>query len=263
MHDFLKEIWLSDKAGEAGVCLIPCIRVTLEDGNIWEDIVYGCQHLNQKQLDSLNEGRARKFTRGHFFTTFTSEPLKFIPFLTKTFLENGGKFVKRRIQNLNEFSHSSEFDIIVNCTGLGSKTIVGDTKMHAIRGQVARVKANWLYCAFIDEADDGNYIIPNTESVVLGGTHQIDDFNTSIYPEDSEFIFKGCKELLPGLKHVPTLFQWAGLRPGRNDVRLEPEILSNGKIIIHNYGHGGCGVTVAWGCAEDVVKIVQTQFSKL
>lgn len=68
---------------------------------------------------------------------------------------------------------------------------------------------------------------------------------------------------MPGLKNVPTLFQWVGLRPGRPQVRLEPEVLPNGKVIIHNYGHGGCGVTVAWGCAEDVVELVKTQFSKL
>lgn len=160
MHDFLKEIWLSDKAGEAGVCLLPAIRVTLQDGNIWENVVYGCKPLTQKQLDSLNEGRVNKFTRGHFFTTFTSEPLKFIPFLTKMFLENGGKFIKRRIQNLNEFSTFCDYDIIVNCTGLGSKVICGDNTMQAIRGQVSRVKANWIYCAFLDEADEGNYIIP-------------------------------------------------------------------------------------------------------
>lgn len=99
--------------------------------------------------------------------------------------------------------------------------------------------------------------------MVLGGTHQLNDFNTSIYGEDTEFIFNGCREIIPGLKNAPTLFQWTGLRPGRDEVRLEPEVLPNGKVLVHNYGHGGCGVTVAWGCAEDVVKIVQAQFSKL
>lgn len=91
----------------------------------------------------------------------------------------------------------------------------------------------------------------------------MNDFNTAIYEEDSKFIFDGCRELVPGLKQAPVLYEWTGLRPGRNEVRLEPEILSNGKVLIHNYGHGGCGVTVASGCADDVVKIVQTQFSKL
>ena len=160
MHDFLKEIWLSDKAGEAGVCLVPCVRVTLEDGNIWENIVFGCQHLTQKQLSVMNEGRMQKFTRGHSFITFTSEPLKFIPYLTKIYEANGGKFIQRRIQNLKEFTQHSDYDLVINCTGLGSKDMVGDNKMRAIRGQVARVKANWMFHAFLDEADDGNYIIP-------------------------------------------------------------------------------------------------------
>jgi D-amino-acid oxidase len=45
-----------------------------------------------------------------------------------------------------------------------------------------------------------------------------------------------------------------GLRPGRAEVRLEKELIS-GKVIIHNYGHGGSGVTLSWGCAEEVVEL--------
>jgi D-amino-acid oxidase len=43
-----------------------------------------------------------------------------------------------------------------------------------------------------------------------------------------------------------------GLRPGRGAVRLERETPSPGRTLIHNYGHGGAGVTLAWGCADDV-----------
>ena len=41
---------------------------------------------------------------------------------------------------------------------------------------------------------------------------------------------------------------------GRTEVRLDKEIISD-KIVIHNYGHGGSGVTLSWGCAEEVVEI--------
>jgi D-amino-acid oxidase len=41
-----------------------------------------------------------------------------------------------------------------------------------------------------------------------------------------------------------------GLRPGRTAVRLER--MGN---IIHNYGHGGGGYTVAWGCASEVGRL--------
>ncbi|KAL6421870.1 hypothetical protein ACFW04_010788 [Cataglyphis niger] len=54
---------------------------------------------------------------------------------------------------------------------------------------------------------------------------------------------------------------WVGLRPGRPRVRLECETLSSptGKEIkvIHNYGHGGSGVTLCWGCATDVVEMIR------
>ena len=42
-----------------------------------------------------------------------------------------------------------------------------------------------------------------------------------------------------------------GLRPYRRAVRVERE----GRIV-HNYGHGGAGYTLAWGCAEEVAALV-------
>jgi D-amino-acid oxidase len=48
-----------------------------------------------------------------------------------------------------------------------------------------------------------------------------------------------------------------GLRPGRSTVRLEEaEPLSSGARVVHNYGHGGAGVTLSWGCAREVVTLV-------
>jgi len=46
-----------------------------------------------------------------------------------------------------------------------------------------------------------------------------------------------------------------GLRPSRSEVRLEVEDIGDRKVV-HNYGHGGAGVTLSWGCAEEVVRLV-------
>ncbi|MFT4843774.1 MAG: D-amino-acid oxidase, partial [Candidatus Azotimanducaceae bacterium] len=45
-------------------------------------------------------------------------------------------------------------------------------------------------------------------------------------------------------------------RPYRSTVRLEEESRSDGRRLIHNYGHGGSGYTLAWGCAEDVALLL-------
>jgi glycine/D-amino acid oxidase-like deaminating enzyme len=49
----------------------------------------------------------------------------------------------------------------------------------------------------------------------------------------------------------------AGVRPYRTgSYRLEPKTLS-GKFVVHNYGHGGAGITLSWGCAARVRDIVK------
>ncbi|XP_016971196.1 LOW QUALITY PROTEIN: D-aspartate oxidase [Drosophila rhopaloa] len=259
MHQFLEKIWLSEDAGEAGVCLLPCIRLStstvdsVED--FWRDIVYGAADLSQEQLAAYNQGRSVKFTSGLSFVTYTSEPVKLLPYLMKRFLRNGGVVLRRRITDLEAFIADSEFDVIVNCSGLGSRTLLNDDHMYAVRGQVSRVKANWIFSAVLDESDDGNYIIPNTESVVLGGTHQERDYNTEVCPRDKQLIVGGCRRFIPGLEHTESLFDWVGLRPGRTQLRLEAERRGR-KLLIHNYGHGGSGVTLCWGCADDVLEIL-------
>ncbi len=63
----------------------------------------------------------------------------------------------------------------------------------------------------------------------------------------------------PDFAYVPGLTPLkAGLRPyRRNTYRLEEQVLSDGKFVVHNYGHGGAGITMSWGCAQEVGEIVR------
>jgi D-amino-acid oxidase len=54
----------------------------------------------------------------------------------------------------------------------------------------------------------------------------------------------------PEIAGARVLEHRVGLRPVRHAVRLERAVLPNGRVLVHNYGHGGAGVTVAWGCAR-------------
>ena len=62
-------------------------------------------------------------------------------------------------------------------------------------------------------------------------------------PEDTEFILAGSLALEPSLEQSERVRDWVGLRPGRDSVRLGRE-RRDGLEIVHNYGHGGSGITV-------------------
>ncbi|HZN93159.1 MAG TPA: FAD-dependent oxidoreductase, partial [Myxococcales bacterium] len=67
-------------------------------------------------------------------------------------------------------------------------------------------------------------------------------------------ILRRCADLEPAVASAQVLGIKVGLRPGRPAIRLEAE--RRGSLtIVHNYGHGGAGVTLCWGCAEAVVGV--------
>ena len=100
---------------------------------------------------------------------------RFLPQLMTQFEARGGEIVCQRINDLEELS---DFDVVVNCSGLGANQLVGDETVQPLRGQVMRVWAPWLRICLLDDEDDGNYVLPNMDSVVLGGTHQQGDWDT-------------------------------------------------------------------------------------
>lgn len=54
----------------------------------------------------------------------------------------------------------------------------------------------------------------------------------------------------------------AGIRPFRKKTyRIESESFS-GKTLIHNYGHGGCGVSTSWGSAQEVLTLANETGAK-
>ncbi len=65
---------------------------------------------------------------------------------------------------------------------------------------------------------------------------------------------------VPDLSDASILRMVAGIRPcRRGGLRIEAEQLGSdagGKLVVHNYGHGGCGVTIGLGTADEVVRLV-------
>lgn len=171
------------------------------------------------------------------------------------FLRNGGRIVSQKIDSFQEVA--GKYDVVVNCTGLGAKKLCTDFKLVPIRGQVIKVKAPWVKTAFY--ADYDTYIIPGFQGVTLGGCRNFDSYNTEVCRHDSAAIRERCEALLPSLKGAPVIREAVGLRPHRDPVRVEPEVVgvTGGHLkVVHNYGHGGYGVTTSPGTAIYATKLV-------
>ncbi|KDR20119.1 D-aspartate oxidase isoform X2 [Zootermopsis nevadensis] len=265
-YNHMLNLWKSPEAGDVGVSLIPYYKLTKKAGGAdmeqpeWTKVPVAHHIISSHQAQKLSSDNDSKLTGGVHFISFTLEPSYFLPYLLKKFKLNGGKVLHRKVENLHDLC-GQQYDVVINCSGVQARNLVGDNSVQPVRGQVLRVKAPWVFHAVLEDKDEGNYIIPNEEYVVLGGTQQEGNWNTKPDPTDSIAIHKGCCKLIPGLKEAVIMKEWAGLRPGRPKVRLERECISdeygNALEVIHNYGHGGSGVTLSWGCAHDVAEILQ------
>jgi len=98
------------------------------------------------------------------------------------------------------------------------------------------------------------YIVPRKDAIIVGGTYEEKVKTEITEPSTIQRILNNAYEVFPALKQQQVIGSWAGLRPYRPEVRVEQEKVTN---IIHNYGHGGSGFTLSFGCAEEVAKIVE------
>ncbi len=231
---------------------------TYEPKPYWSETVRNFRMLDKDELNALGYGHS-KF--GHFFTSVFLESFVYLPVLTDQFQSNGGILQRKHLQSVDEIV--GKFDVIVNCSGLGSYDFVGDKSCFPVRGQVYKVKCPGVKHFVVK---DDIYVLYNREIVTIGGTHQEGNWSCEVDTNDSRTIWSGAVELCPQLRKAEILRETAGLRPGRPTVRLELETRrygSNVTPIVHNYGHGGSGVTLHWGCAGDAAQLAVQQLQKL
>uniref|UniRef100_A0A224XFF2 Putative d-aspartate oxidase n=1 Tax=Panstrongylus lignarius TaxID=156445 RepID=A0A224XFF2_9HEMI len=194
---------------------------------------------------------------GSYSTTLLIECKDYLPWAMAKFEENRGKIIKGKVNSLSDLKQFGKFDLLMNCTGLGSKRLFNDEKVIPIRGQIFKVYAPWLNNFYFGDWD--TYIIPGTAAgATLGGTRQFDSWNRNVCEYDAAAIWERCTNLVPQLAdNSKILNQLVGLRPYRDSgVRIDMDII-DGLKIVHNYGHGGYGVTSAPGTADIAVKLAE------
>ncbi|CAG9762410.1 unnamed protein product [Ceutorhynchus assimilis] len=197
---------------------------------------------------------------GSYFTTLLTQTSFFIPWTINKFEQDGGLLKHQKIDSLEKLA--LDYDVVVNCSGLGAKFLCNDHHMVPIRGQVIKVKAPWIKTFFYGDVD--TYILPGLDSVTLGGCRQYESWDLNFNKYDAMKIMDQCEAMVPSLRGAEVLGHKVGLRPHRSVVRVEKEIKSfDGKRvkIVHNYGHGGYGVTAAPGTSLRACNLVQEVLS--
>jgi D-amino-acid oxidase len=149
--------------------------------------------------------------------------------------------------------------VIVNCSGIGAHDLVPDPEVAPVRGQVAVMTNPGISEFFVGtgtDPDDLTYLFPHQDTIALGGTQQPGNWRTDPDPATADLIISRCTAIEPRLAAAELIAHRVGLRPTRPSVRLEAEELGDGQQMWHNYGHGGAGVTLSWGCALDLARAI-------
>jgi D-amino-acid oxidase len=177
----------------------------------------------------------------------------YLPWLRERLVAAGARVVRRRIDRLEEAL--VEAPVVVNATGLAAGALCGDPDVLPARGQIVLVANTGIFTSVRDEGEPGTYVHPRTRDVVLGGTWQEGDWNTVPDPATRDAILERCLALVPELAGAPVVGERVGLRPvRRGGPRVEAEKWPGGTVV-HAYGHGGAGMTLSWGCADEIAAL--------
>ena len=187
------------------------------------------------------------YVDGWTFATPVVEMPVYLSWLAERVSDLGGTLTRMNLRALPEGA-----DLVVNCSGLGARLLGADRSVVPVRGQVVYVEQVGLDRWWLDH-EGPTYVVPRAHDIVLGGTDEEGEWSRTPDPDAARSILARGTRLVPALRGARVLRQKVGLRPVRPAVRLKRE-----GDVIHCYGHGGAGVTLSWGAAEEVVALADT-----
>lgn len=230
---------------------------------------------------------------GWKFDCFFADWKIYFPELIREFLGNKGIFIEDNI-DLNSFENITE-DIIINCTGIGSHQLHDENVDPLILlGHLLKINqtplllspdnntVSYNFSPGIDIYSDSFgtpfdvYAYPRKNDWILGGSRfkgtldtqgkwvskdpLSDQFPDEIKMLNAEILKHTFGIDLESFGRIEKQKAYRYVRNLKDGLRIEKSKTSD-KIIIHNYGHGGAGVTLSWGSAFEVIKILSTSIS--
>lgn len=247
--------------------------------------------------------------QGWTFRTHFLEVPTYLAFLHRLFEWQGG-VIEIRKMNLEEFLHA-DADILVNCTGIGSRELFPEDTRETciIRGHLVKVDIHRIpldqggqFFSYKYTPSRDVYPKPGRPDETIAEARARWPAHVYFYPRSDGWILGGSRETgepdaygnwrgqetltdtvrlahweaeVPGpvwTLNRTLLFNLTGVdiadypsqafigyRFGRRALRLasDDRCAGMGKLLIHNYGNGGAGYALSWGCAHEVQRIIE------
>jgi len=207
------------------------------------------------------------FTSGWRYAAPLAHMPTYLGYLRARFEKAGGRVETATVTSLAAAARDRGARAVVNCTGAGARDLVPDPEVTPFRGQVlvaANPGISEFFIGLADGTADLVYLFPHGDTVVLGGTVVAGDWSMEPVPALADRILRDCAAVEPRLRGARILDHRVGLRPYRPQIRLEAEPAEGDiwhpdagiPLLVHNYGHGGAGITMSWGCAREAAALV-------
>jgi glycine/D-amino acid oxidase-like deaminating enzyme len=231
----------------------------LDDFN--SEIVHNYKRLNDREMKHLF---SEPLKYGVHYSTYSTQGRLYVPWLKSQCEIYGAKFVRREIRSIDELADEG-FDVVINCAGLhGGLVSKDDNTMTPLRGIAFEINAPGFKHFSFSELE--TFIIPLDNTILAGTVRQLNRYDRTITEEDRREVLHRIYKLHPALKSCKIVNEWCGLRPYRESVRLERQTRKSpkGKLfeVLHNYGHGSNGFTLSWGCAQEVLGLLNQILSE-
>jgi D-amino-acid oxidase len=181
----------------------------------------------------------------------------YLPYLCDRLAAAGGSLHKQPVASLDEAAGLAP--VVVNATGLGARDLAGDRELTPIRGQLVIVDNPGMTEFFTEDTGssaDLLHLYPHGDRLVLGGVAQDGSWDLEPDERTARAIIERCAAIEPRIAGLPVRAHRVGLRPSRPVIRCEADPAVTGYRLLHNYGHGGAGVSLSWGCAREIKSLL-------
>lgn len=238
---------------------IPPLFKMLSDTEIAFYNSYDNFNLTNDEISALS---SKPVKWGYQIEAPTADMFLYLAWLEKKIKDEGVKIIRKRINRVDELK--SDYDLLINCSGFGARELANDKNFEVYRGQyfVLRATADSpkVYVGDDDHPGGMAYMIPRLGEVMVGGCAEknIESLELTLTWDDT---LSRAGLYVPWLRNCKPSDQARNpivcIRPSRNmGIRLEVDENSTSIPIIHNYGHGGSGFSLSWGCADTVKNII-------